>query len=380
MLSTGLFLLYAIVAVIVLQLLSFARLSTLQSWVVVAVTAGAGATAFYFLNPGNDGFEATRLTKRAEYAAHALATVAPDKTILLFIGGSRTHFGLRRVKLEATLAAHKIKAAAIKLTVPGADHFQRLEMLRQFTRKVREAGTPMSQNFIALFEIQENYDTRPLTFWRVMNQAWSPEALQSAQIHNADVVLKSYLSSRQSYDLKTLVQFIGHLGANATGLGQLAPQIAKAKRTSEVGLREDPALDEQRPGGARRVRRAIKRFEEKLENIEAEPAAETNGWRNKFVAPLQLAALPRAPTAVIFFNVPSIKPADYRHARNSCATFSPDPCFYFGLNQWRDNPSFFEGGNWRDPGHMLEPLAEDWSEYFALELASPDGPIKGLAK
>lgn len=381
--SSALFLLFAAVAIAVLQLADIRRLAAWRGLLVLLVFTVSGAVLIKRLDAGTDRFATTQLSQRAEFAAQAFSGLGPDRTVLIAVGASRTHFGLRRAELEKALAESGIDVAVIKLTVPGADHFQRLEMLRRFTRRVRDLGRPMPRRLIAMFEVQKNYDTVPLTLWRALRQAWSPEALESTQAHNGPVLLGSYVSSSQIRDPETFVQLLAHLATNAAGGGKLAPQVPEHKQKTRgppKRLIDPPALASRRPGGARLVRRQLAGFEAQLAAIESEPAASTNGWKRRYVDPLLREALPMEPANVVYFNVPSIKPGDYRHARGWCSAVAPQPCIYFGLAQWRRESGYAKQDNWRDPGHMLAPLAETWTAYIAGELGSPDGLLSEHAR
>lgn len=367
---SALFLLFAAAAIAALQFADFRRLASLPMLLALVVLTVAGILAARELSAPSDPFATTRLAQRAEAAAKVFSELKPGTSAIIAVGASRSHFGLRRERLEQLLSKPGQPVAVIKLTVAGADNFQRLEMLRRFSKRVREVGVPSLNRLIVLFEVQKNYDTMPLTFWRALKQTWSPEALETTQPHNASLLIRSFLSSRQILDPGLFAQLIAHLSSNALSIGELAPAATGATpRSIPTALIEPPALTEQPKRNATKIANRLKGFERRLQKIESKAAKPFQGWKLDLVEPLLRDALPMQPDAIAYYNVPSIKPSDYRHARRWCAAVQPAACLYFGLAQWLDDPGYSEYRNWRDPGHMMAPLADAWTSFIAKQIS-----------
>ncbi|MCH9806237.1 MAG: hypothetical protein K0U74_00740 [Alphaproteobacteria bacterium] len=366
---SALFLLFAATAIAALQFADFRRLASWRTIGALAIVTLAVIVAARALVPSPDTFATTRLAQRAEAAAKVFSSLQPGTSAIIAVGASRSHFGLRRKKLEQELSKPGRPVALIKLTVAGADNFQRLELLRRFSKRVSEFGMPNLNRFVVLFEVQENYDTMPLTFWRALKQTWSPEAMETTQPHNAGLLIRSFLSSQQIRDPGLFAQLIAHLSSNALGLGALAPLSTGSKpRSIPTTLVEPPVLTKQPPRNAKKIKSRLRNFELRLGRIEAKEAKPFDGWKLNLVEPLFAEALPTKPDAIAYYNVPSIKPADYRHARRWCAAIKPAACFYFGMAQWSDNADYSDNRNWRDPGHMMAPLTDVWTEFIAKSI------------
>ncbi|MDX2259627.1 MAG: hypothetical protein NW205_12020 [Hyphomicrobiaceae bacterium] len=370
--SGALFLLFAGLAVGLLQAIETDRLARRAAAAAVCIVAAAvtAIVAIATFAPDPDRFAQTRLTERATAAANAVAEADPATTLILVVGASRSHFGLRKDVLEQALAAQGRHSTVVKLTLPGADTFQRLEMLRVLARHLPE-GSASAFRVVVLFELQENYDTLPLTFWRELRQAWTPEALQSTDVHNAALVVASYLGSSQVRDTGTFITLLGHIAANATGAGRLAPTPAgrDEPRPRNLRLIEPPALDSRPAANAAVVKQALAGFATDLAAEEARQPVAFTGWKRDLVEPLMLGALPFDDLRIGYFNTPSLKAGDYRHARTWCASLDGAACLYFGRVDWLADAQFAHERNWRDPGHMLSEVSTAWTLWLAGRLA-----------
>jgi hypothetical protein len=94
------------------------------------------------------------------YAIRELAE-AHEPNVLLVDGGSYVQRGLDAELLERDLAELGYRVRVVRLSLTGANHFERLQLYEDITARLPR-GVKQSPRWIFMIEVQEGYDVQPL--------------------------------------------------------------------------------------------------------------------------------------------------------------------------------------------------------------------------
>jgi hypothetical protein len=288
----------------------------------------------------------------------------PGEYILILEGSSVTSRGLDGAALERSLRAAGIPATVIQLSMSGANHLERLQLLQNFARllSAKDWQRLDKSRLILGHEVQALYDRDPL-----LNYGNNPFTATTLAYSNPDnlPILIDWISKR--YDLRELwkrrsdlqlvpTQFLYNaLRISYFQLPEAGGTLAPAPGFQPAPQRADfhPAgllpIDFP-PGGNFSGRRSYQR-------VTRWNIARNKEFRSVFKGSVR---------SELFFSLPGWLPYEF-HYDNWWSNAHPDQLFFNG-NRPQIRAHLREPELWNDPGHLAKAGAAIYTEEFAAFL------------
>jgi hypothetical protein len=289
---------------------------------------------------------------------YALAEIAAAKepNLLLVDGGSYVQRGLDGELLERELDKLGYRARVVRLSLTGANHFERLQFYEDLTARLPPRANH-AQRWVFMIEVQEGYDVQPL-----------------AQFEGNQDTARAYHYLTPSNGWFALAA--DHSGGDTLSLdwrGQLAVLRHVLINAFNVGLVERlTKLDDILPKPPKMSRERRRRFDfAGMSSLVAEAGrAPQPGSLAPWLMPIRDRRLRAAWKPYIdewvYFALPSTALAQLDHARAFCLQTN-DPCI--APDDAALLGSLDDAQLWFDAGHLSTPGSHVYTRWLAEQIA-----------
>ncbi len=310
-----------------------------------------GAAALGHVLNGSQALPNADASRVVKYAVAELGR-AREKNVLLIDGGSFADHAIDVFVLDRELARLGYSAHAVRLTLSGANHFERYRLQQDVERRLGPKRRPR-QRWLYLAEVQRMYDVKPLaTFFRNQGTTRSYHYLTAENAWYATRAMhtRNVMPSEAWFE-----PVLKHALVNGFNVGVSSRSVSI----------EDFAAASGRPKRDRHHHSAFAGLAEQLSALEQSPGAaidlpwlfdirerrERRLWRGYI-------------NGLVYFGVPSPQPNELAHERRFCAAtqrpcIAPDKPLLTALDQ----PNF-----WRDRAHMNVLGSDIYSRWLAQRL------------
>ena len=292
--------------------------------------------------------------------------------ILIIEGSSVTSRGVDGAALERSLRGAGIPATVLQLSLSGANHLERLQLLQNFAnslssndwKRLRESRLVLGH------EVQALYDRDPLLNYG--NNPFTPTTLAYSNPDNLPTFL-TWMAGR--YDLRELwnrrsdlqlmaVQFL----YNALRISYLQLREAASTVALVAGFQPTQQRSEFQPIGLLPVdfpSEPILFGRQAYQRVTRWNATRDAAFRSIFKGAVR---------SELFFSMPGWLPYEFNYD-NWWSTAHPTQLFFNG-NKAEIRAKLREPGLWNDPGHLANAGAEIYTNEFAEFLKEhwPDWP------
>jgi hypothetical protein len=316
----------------------------------------------HFLLPLQSAYRSTPSAQVAAFNVQHLhqSQPVPDEYILIIEGSSVTTRGVDGATLERSLRAAGVPVTVIQLSLSGANHLERLQLLQNFADALRPSDWQRlrESRLILGHEVQALYDRDPLLNYG--NNPFTPTTLAYSNPDNLPVLVNWILGR---YDVRELwhrrsdlqltgIQFL----YNALRISYLQlREITGASPTA--GFQPAPKRSDFQPTGLLPI--DFPR-EAKLSGRQAYPRV--TGWNTTRDATFRsiFRGLVRSE---LFFSLPGWLPYEFDYD-NWWSMAHPNQLFFNG-NRPEIRKRLRDPALWNDPGHLASSGAEIYTEQLA---------------
>ncbi len=320
--------------------------------VYLAALLGGVATLGHVLN-GSRALPSTEASKVVKYAIAELEQ-ATAKNVLLIDGGSFADHAVDVFVLDRELAQLGYSAHAVRLTLSGANHFERYRLQEDVERRLDGRPRPR-QRWLYLAEVQRMYDVKPLaTFYRNEGTVRSYHYLTPESAWYATLAMRTHNVAPTESWFEPLLRhalvngFNVGVSSRLVSIDEIAAANGRTKRDRRhhaafLGLSEQLSAIAQPPGPAVDLPWLFDIRERREQRL----------WR-PYV------------DSFIYFGVPAPQPTELAHERAFCAA-TRRPCIApdKSLLETLDQPSF-----WHDRAHMNVLGSDIYSRWLAQRLVA----------
>jgi hypothetical protein len=288
----------------------------------------------------------------------------PGEYILIIEGSSVTTRGVNGGALERSLRAAGVPVTVLQLSLSGANHLERLQLLQNFANSLSSSDwNRLRQSRLILgHEVQALYDRDPLLNYG--NNPFTPNTLAYSNPDNLPILV-NWITNR--YDLRELWNRRFELQLIATQF------LYNALRISYLQLRDTAKVAVLTAGFQPETKRAD--FQPVgLLPIDFPPDPILSGrqaysrvtrWNGARDAAFR-SIFKGAVRSELFFSLPGWLSYEFNYD-NWWANAHPDQLFFNG-NRPQIRTRLREPGLWNDPGHLANSGAEIYTEELAAFL------------
>jgi hypothetical protein len=285
----------------------------------------------------------------------------PGEYILIIEGSSATSRGVNGAALERSLRAAGVRVTVIQLSLSGANHLERLQLLQNFANSLSSSdwNRLRESRLILGREVQALYDRDPLAIYR--NNPFTANTLAYSNPDNLPILM-NWMTIR--YDLRELWNRRPDLQLAATQF------LYNALRISYLQLRTSTGGPLLTPGFQPALKRADFQPagllpiafipDEHLSGRQAYPRV--TRWNTVRDAVFR-SIFKGAVRSELFFSLPAWLPYEFNYD-NWWSNAHPDQLFFNG-NRPQIRARLREPELWNDPGHLATSGAEIYTEEFA---------------
>ena len=319
---------------------------------------------------------ATRVAKGALVdLRHALRDPAL-RTIVFIDGGSYPARGLNGERLEQDLArATGGAVAVIQMSLPGANHFERLSMYDEFVGLLSrpEIEAIRTKKVVLMLERQAGYDQDPLAQFeknRHTDRAYG--YLTPVNAWDAFRAWRMQKAPDAREAAAMLGDLVNHAGINAINVGYFSRHVPVSDQAVLVGYQPMRV-----PAGHFRYR-GMAGVMKHFERSRRESAQPLPAWLDAVLLPRVRAVFAPLAPQFVYYTVPSLNGAYVRYAHDACSAAGGIPCIDYGdpvLLQALDAAQY-----WYDNGHMLPEGAAIYTDWLAARLAPHLGSNPGATR
>jgi hypothetical protein len=288
----------------------------------------------------------------------------PGEYILIIEGSSVTTRGLDGAALERSLRTAGIPVTVIQLSLSGANHLERLQLLQNFANSLSSNDWKrLSESRIILgHEVQALYDRDPLLNYG--NNPFTPTTLAYSNPDNLPILI-NWITER--YDLREFWNRRSDLQLIATQF------VYNALRISYLQLR-DTANRAALAAGFQPAEKRLDFQPSGLLPIDFPSAAILSGrqayprvtrWNTSRDAAFR-SIFKGVVRSEVFFSLPGWLSYEFNYD-NWWSNAHPNQLFFNG-NRPEIRARLREPGLWNDPGHLANSGAEIYTEEFAAFL------------
>jgi hypothetical protein len=285
----------------------------------------------------------------------------PGEYILIIEGSSVTTRGVDGAALERSLRRAGIPVTVIQLSLSGANHLERLQLLQNFADSLSSSDWKRlrESRLILGHEVQALYDRDPLLNYG--NNPFTPTTLAYSNPDNLPTLL-NWITGR--YDLRELWNRRSELQLIATQFLYNALRISylqlwdTANRAAPcAGFQPHPKRADFRPAGLLPIDfppDPILSGRQAYPRVTRWNAIRDAAFRSIFKGAVR---------SELFFSLPGWLAYEFNYD-NWWSHAHPDQLFFNG-NGSQIRSRLREPGLWNDPGHLADSGAEIYTEEFA---------------
>ncbi len=319
---------------------------------VYLVALLGGVTELNHVLNGSQALPSTEASKVVKYAVAELSR-AREKNVLLIDGGSLADHAIDSVVLDRELTRLGYSTHTVRLTLSGANHFERYRLQQDVERRFAGKRRP-KQRWLYLAEIQWMYDVKPLaTFYRNEGTLRSYHYLTPENAVFATLAMRSPNVTPTEAWLEPLLRhalingFNVGVGSRLVSMDEIEASNGRTKRDRRhhpafLGLSEQLSALVQ-PAGPSVDLPWLFSIRERRERHLWKPYVDT----------------------FVYFGVPAPQPNQLAHERGFC-TSTQRPCIA------PDKPlleALDRATVWRDRAHMNVLGSDVYSRWLAQKLA-----------
>ena len=341
----------ALLLVLVGSLPAVAGRSVRWGWLVyVGALLGGAAELSHVLN-GSQSLPNVEASRVVKYATAELRR-AREKNVLLIDGGSFADHAIDVFVLDRELARLGYSVHAVRLTLSGANHFERYRLQQDVERRLEKKRRPR-QRWLYLAEVQRMYDVKPLaTFFRNEGTTRSYHYLTPENAWYATLAMRTrnVMPSEAWFE-----PMLRHAFVNGFNVGVSSRLISTDDFEAATG----------RPKRDRHHHPAFSGLTEQLTALEQSPGPAVDlPWLFDIRERRERRLWKGYVNGLVYFGVPSPQPNELLHERRFCAA-TQRPCIApdKSLLEALDQPTF-----WRDRAHMNVLGSDIYSCWFVKQL------------